>query len=167
MCTGLHYRIPKYMYFVSISQKYVKTSKRAEKSILNQEVNGKMQDGKQPMGTKCAPLVADLLLLLLFFFCYENNFMLCLSWDKQAEIIESFNSMSRYIHDLLNIVNTYSDVMVIQIYPSELQLNKANSSDTDTSFLYLHLTILDGLFFFLKFMISAMILNSMLLFFHS
>ena len=31
--------------------------------------------------------------------------------------------------------------MVIQIYPSELQLNKANISDTEAAFLDLHLSI--------------------------
>ena len=46
--------------------------------------------------------------------------------------------------DLLNIDNTYFDGMVKQIYPSELQLNKANSSNTETPFLNLHLTISDG-----------------------
>ena len=42
---------------------------------------------------------------------------------------------------LLNIDNIYFDGMVKQIYPSELQLNKANSSDTKTPFLDLHLKI--------------------------
>ena len=40
-----------------------------------------------PMGTGCAPLVAD-----LFLFCYERNFMTSLSDVKQAEIIEAFRS---------------------------------------------------------------------------
>ena len=57
-------------------------------------------------------------------------------------IIEAFNSTSRYLDDLLNIDNTYFDDMVKQIYPSELQLNKANSSEAP--FLDLYLTILDG-----------------------
>ena len=34
--------------------------------------------------------------------------------------------------------------MVNQIYPSELQLNKAISSDTEALFLHLHLTVSDG-----------------------
>ena len=46
--------------------------------------------------------------------------------------------------DLLNIDNTYFDGMVEQIYPSELQLNKANSSGTEARFLDLYLTISDG-----------------------
>ena len=92
-----------------------------------------------PMGTNCAPLVAD-----LFLFCYERDFIMSLSPDKDAEIIEAFNSTSRYSDDLLNIDNTYFDGMVKQIYPSELQLNKTNSSDTAAPFLDLHLTISDG-----------------------
>ena len=43
-----------------------------------------------------------------------------------------------YLDDLLNIDNTYFDGMVKQIYPSELQLNKTNSSDTEALFLDLH-----------------------------
>ena len=34
-----------------------------------------------PMGTNCAPLVFDLIL-----FCYERDFMMSLSVDKQADI---------------------------------------------------------------------------------
>ena len=45
---------------------------------------------------------------------------------------------------LLNIDNIYFDGMVKQIYPSELQLNQANSSDTKTPFLDLHLKISEG-----------------------
>ena len=67
-----------------------------------------------------------------------------LSADKDTEIIEAFNSTSRYLDDLLNIDNTYFDGMVKQIYLSELHLNKANSSDTEDPFLDLHLTISDG-----------------------
>ena len=92
-----------------------------------------------PMGTNCAPLVAD-----LFLFGYERDFMMSLSVDKDAEIIEAFNSTSRYLDDLLNIDNTYFDGMIEQINPSELQLNKTNPSNTEAPFLDLHLTISDG-----------------------
>ena len=43
--------------------------------------------------------------------------------------------------DILSINNVYFDNMVSQIYPSELQLNKANTSDTGAAFLDLHLSI--------------------------
>ena len=89
-----------------------------------------------PMGTNCAPLVAD-----LFLFCYERDFMMSLSDDKQADVIDAFNTTSRYLDDILNINNVYFDNMVSQIYPSELQLNKANASDTEAAFLDLHLSI--------------------------
>ena len=71
------------------------------------------------MGTNCAPLVADLVL-----FCYEKDFMTSLYDVKQAEIIETFKSTSRYLDDLLNIDHSYFEGMVNRIYPPELQLNK-------------------------------------------
>ena len=52
--------------------------------------------------------------------------------------------LSRYLDDLLNIDNNFFDCMVGRIYPSELQLHKANVSDTEASFLDLHLSISDG-----------------------
>ena len=67
-----------------------------------------------------------------------------LSSDNQANEIKAFNSTSRYLDDLLNIDNPYCEGMVNQIYPSELQLNKANTSDTEAPFLDLHLSISNG-----------------------
>ena len=60
-----------------------------------------------PMGTNCAPVVAD-----LFLFSYERVFMMSLSADKDAEIIEAFNSTSRYLDDLLNIDKGDASVVV-------------------------------------------------------
>ena len=76
-----------------------------------------------PMGTNCVPCVAD-----LFLCCYEGDFMTSLS------DVKAFNSTSRYLDDLLNIYNPYFEGLVNRIYPSELQLNKANTSDTETPF---------------------------------
>ena len=92
-----------------------------------------------PMGTNCAPLVAD-----LFLYCYERDFMDSLNHDNQADVIEAFNSTSRYLDDLLNIDNPYFEGMVNQIYPPELQLNKANITDTEAPFLDLHLSVANG-----------------------
>ena len=91
------------------------------------------------MGTNFAPLVAD-----LFLLCYERDFMKSLSRENQADILEAFNSTSRYLDDLLNIDNIYFDQMVDRIYPTELQLNRANSSDTEAPFLDLNLCISNG-----------------------
>ena len=65
-----------------------------------------------PGGTNCAPLVAN-----LFLFCYERDFMMYLSGDKQADIIDAFNTTSRYLDDILN-----------------KYLNKANTSNTKAAF---------------------------------
>ena len=105
------------------------------------------------MGTNCAPLVADLSL-----FCYERDCMTSLSDDNQADIIEAFNSNSRYLDDLLNINNPYFEGMVNYIYPPELQLNKANTSDTEAPFLVLYIYLFLMVLFPPKFMINAMTL---------
>ena len=89
-----------------------------------------------PMGTNCAPLIAD-----LFLFSYERDIMMSLSDDKQVDVIDAFNTAARYLNDILKINNVYFDYMVSKIYPSEFQLNKANTSDTEAAFLDLHLTI--------------------------
>ena len=81
------------------------------------------------MGTYCATLVAD-----LFLFCYERDFMMSLSDYKQADAIDAFKTTFKYLDDILNINNVYFGNMVSQIYPSELQLNKANTSDTKAAF---------------------------------
>ena len=92
-----------------------------------------------PMGTNCDSLVAD-----LFLFCYEIDFITSLSNVKQAEIIEAFKSISRYLADLLNIDNPYFEDMVNRIYPPNLQLNNSYTSDTEAPFLDLHLSISNG-----------------------
>ena len=89
-----------------------------------------------PMGTNCAPLVAD-----WFLFCYERNFMKSFSRENQAD---AFNSISRYLDDLLTIDNIYFEHMVDPIYSAEIQLNKANSSDTEVPFLDLNLSTSNG-----------------------
>ena len=61
---------------------------------------------EMPIGTNCAPLVAD-----LFLFCYERDFMMFLSDDKQADVIDAFHTTSRYLDDILNINNVYFDNM--------------------------------------------------------
>ena len=91
------------------------------------------------MGTNCAPIVAD-----LFLCCYERDFMKNLSSDNQADVIKAFNLTPRYLDDLLNIDNPYFEGMVNKINPPELQLYKANTSDTEAPFLDLHLFISNG-----------------------
>ena len=66
----------------------------------------------------------------------------CQFWRSSLTI---FNSTSKYLDDLLNIDNPYFDQMVDQIYPTELQLNKANSSGTEALFPDMDLSITNGI----------------------
>ena len=95
------------------------------------------------MGTNCAPLFAD-----LFVFYYERDFfvfMLSMSDNNQTDYIEALSSTARYLDDLLHIDNPYFEQMVGQIYPTELLLNKANSSYSEATFLDLNLSITKGI----------------------
>ena len=108
-----------------------------------------------PMSTNCAPLVAH-----LFLFCYERDFMTSLSDVKQAEIIEAFKSTSRYLDDLSNIDNPFFEGMVNRIYSPELQLNKANTSDTliPKPHFWICIYLFHTDLFHLTFMISAILI---------
>ena len=62
--------------------------------------------------------------------------------DIQADVLEAFNSTSTYLDYLLNIDNPYVEGIFSQIYPAELQLNKANISDTGAPFFDLLITLI-------------------------
>ena len=61
------------------------------------------------------------------------------SEDNQSDVIEAFNSTSRYLDDLLNIDNNFFDSMVNRIYPSELQLNKLSQMPRPHFWIYIYL----------------------------
>ena len=70
--------------------------------------------------------------------------MMALADNTQADTIQAFNTTSRYLYDILNIDSPYFEVMVTQMYPTELRLNKANSTDTEAPCFNLHLSISIG-----------------------
>ena len=90
-----------------------------------------MQTVGFPMRRLILCLVLDTKLADLFLYCYERDFMDSLNPDNQADVIEAFNLTSRYLDNLLNIGNPYSEDIANQIYQPELQLStcKANSTD--------------------------------------
>ena len=90
-----------------------------------------------PMGTNCAPLIAD-----FFLFRYERDFMSNLHKSKQYGLIYMFNDTSRYPDDIFTINHPEFEKHVLHIYPTELQLNKANTSDKETSFLDLNIKVI-------------------------
>ena len=82
------------------------------------------------MGTNSAPPVAD-----LFLVWYGRDVMESLTKEKRYDMIDAFNSTSRYMYldNLLNIDNIYFSHFVHRIYPAERQLNNANASDTEAT----------------------------------
>ena len=73
-----------------------------------------------PMGTNCAPLIADL------FICCERDFMSDHHKSKRYDLIDMFNDTSRYLDDIFTIDNPKIEKYIPDIYPAELQL-KAKS----------------------------------------
>lgn len=54
-----------------------------------------------PMGTNCAPLIAD-----LFLYYYESQFMVKLSKDPaKHHLIDEFNNTYRYLDDIFALNN--------------------------------------------------------------
>ena len=78
--------------------------------------------------------------------CYAPRHLLKISviFSFPANSSYSLHLIALKLDDLLSIDNIYFDQMVDRIYPTELQLNRANSSDTEAPFLDLNLCIANG-----------------------
>jgi hypothetical protein len=96
--------------------------------ILFQQVVG------TPMGTNCAPLLAD-----LFLYSHESEFLQKLVKDKKIHEARAFNFTYRYIDDILSINNSRFAEFLPLIYPPELEVKETTSSASSTSFLDLYL----------------------------
>ena len=68
-----------------------------------------------PMGTNCAPLIAD-----LFLCCYERDFMSDLQKSKRFDLTDMFNSTSLYLDVIFTIDNLEFEKHISDIY---IQLN--------------------------------------------
>ena len=92
-----------------------------------------------PMGTDCAPFLAN-----LFLFYYEFNWLTKKYEEKQYDLLKRFNCCSRYIDDLMSI-NNYGimDIVLHEIYPRELSLTSENAT-SQINYLDLELTIKNG-----------------------
>ena len=90
-----------------------------------------------PMVTNCAPLIAD-----LFFYCYERDFLPDLQKSKRHDLIDMSYDTSRYLDDIFTIDNPEYEKYIPDIYPAELPLNKANTSDKETSLFDLNIKVI-------------------------
>ena len=75
-------------------------------------------------------------------FCYERDFMSNLHKSKENDMIDMFNDTSRYLDDIFTIDNPEFEKHIPDIYLTKLQLNKANTSDRETSFLDLDIKVI-------------------------
>ena len=91
-----------------------------------------------PMGTDCAPLLAN-----LFLFFYEYSYMRDLI-KTDLVLAKKFNNTMRYIDDLLTLNNATFHSVIADIYPSELQLKKTTECGTQLSYLDILITIENG-----------------------
>ena len=77
-----------------------------------------------PVGTNCAPLLAD-----LFLYSYENEFLDNMIRSGHRRLARSFNLCYRYIDDLIVFNNKKFLDYLKDIYPSQLTVEKANKSN--------------------------------------
>ena len=89
------------------------------------------------MGTNCAPLLAD-----LFLYSYESEFLDSLVRSGHRKLARSFNLCYRYTDDLIVSNNRKFIDNVKDIYPSEPNVEKANTLDDQAN--YLDLTFIIG-----------------------
>ena len=91
-----------------------------------------------PMGTNCAPLLAD-----LFLHSYEAEFLEGLVQKKDRKLAQAFNFSFRYIDDVLSLNNPRFNDYLHLIYPGELEIKDTTDTPSSASYLDLHLEIND------------------------
>ena len=92
-----------------------------------------------PIGTNCAPLLAD-----LFLYSYENEYLDNMIKSGHRRLARSFNLCYRYIDDLIVFNNKKFLDYLKEIYPSQLTVEKANKSDHLADYLDLTFIIDSG-----------------------
>ena len=70
-----------------------------------------------PMGTNCAPLLAD-----IFLYSYEADFIQSLLSTGKKHLASRFDLTYSYIDDVLSINNPEFENYLGQMYPSELEI---------------------------------------------
>ena len=86
-----------------------------------------------PMGTNCAPLLAD-----IFLYSYEAEFIQSLLSAGKKRLASQFNFTYRYIDNVSSINNPN---YLGQMYPPELEIKDTTESNTSASYLDLLLSI--------------------------
>ena len=96
-----------------------------------------------PMGTDCAPFIAN-----LFLYAYEFQWINKQIKNKNFKLLQKFKGCCRYIDDLLLINNDEEmNVAKTKIYPPELDRIPDNSDGLSTPFLDLSIIIKNSTIF--------------------
>ena len=85
-----------------------------------------------PVGTNCAPLLAD-----LFHYSYENEFLNKLVQEGKRKLTRKFNASYHYIDDLISFNNKRFKELISDIYPKELTISETTESTSVASYLNL------------------------------
>ena len=88
-----------------------------------------------PMGTNCAPLLAD-----LFLYSYENGFSVKLIKEGKKKLARKFNLSYRYIDELISFSNKRFKEFISDIYPKKLTISETTESISVASYLDLLFT---------------------------
>ena len=83
-----------------------------------------------PVGTNCAPLLAD-----LFLYSYQNEFLDKLIKEGKRKLARKFNLSYRYIDDLISFNNKIFNEFISDIYPKELTISETTESISVASYL--------------------------------
>ena len=89
-----------------------------------------------PMGTSCAPLLAD-----IFLYSYEAEFIQTLISTRRKRLASQFNFTYRYIYGVSSIYNPDFKNYLGQMYPPELEIKGTTESNTSAPYLDLLLSI--------------------------
>ena len=85
-----------------------------------------------PLGTNCAPLLAD-----LFLYSYKNEFLDKLIQEGKRKLARKFNLLYLYIDDLISFNNKRFKEFISDIYPKELTISETTESTSIASYLNL------------------------------
>ena len=88
-----------------------------------------------PMGTNCAPLLAD-----LFLYSYKHAFLDKLIKEGKRKLARKFNLSYYYIDDLISFNNKKFKEFISDIYPKELTISETTESTSVASYLVLLFT---------------------------
>ena len=84
-----------------------------------------------PVGTNCAPLLAD-----LFLYSFENEFLDKLIKEGKRKLARKFNLSYCYVEDLVSFNNRFTE-FISDIYLKELTISETTESTSVASYLEL------------------------------